>query len=127
MSNDLLVKSLLDLVKISFENLGFITLHPMQVSKNPVADARLSYVLKQVGTNTDYVGVMVCDWKRIVGVGQINKAKELMQACPEFGGVLIVSSMGFSKSAIRNAEEKKINLISRRELISLTLKHLEIL
>ena len=127
MSNDLLIKSLIDLVKISFENLGFITLHPMQVSKHPMADARLSYVLKQVGTNMEYIGVIVCDWKRIVGVGQINKAKEVLQTCPELSGVLIVSSMGFSKSAIRSAEEKEINLISRRELISLTLKQLEIL
>ena len=71
---------------------------------------------------------MIRDWKRIVGVAQIHKAEELLQVCNKLNQVLIVSSMGFSHSAKHIAEKREqISLISKRELISLMLKQLEIL
>ena len=127
MTSDILQKSLPDLVKLSFENLGFITLHPMQILKHPLADSRLSMVLKQLGNKSGYIGVIVRDWKRIVGVGQVHKAEELLQTCPEITQIIIVSSMGFSYSATRLAQKTNINLISRGELISLMIKQVEII
>ncbi len=121
-------KPLIDLVVTVFEAIGFVTHHPMQILKHHLADSRLSYVLTRVNSKSEYIGVIVRDWKRIVGVGQIYKTEELLYACPELNQVLIISSMGFSRSARRIAEKReKIGLISRKELISLMLKHLEIL
>ena len=120
-------KSLLDLVVTAFETIGFVTHHPMQILKHPLADSRLSYILTRVESKSEYIGVIVCDWKRIVGIGQICKTEELLHACPELNQVLIISSMGFSRAALLIAEKRrKIGLISKKELISLMLKHLEI-
>ncbi|MHA2244148.1 MAG: restriction endonuclease [Candidatus Hodarchaeales archaeon] len=119
---------LIDLVVSTFEAIGFVTHHPMQILKHHLADSRLSYVLSQVDSKSEYIGVIVRDWKRIVGVGQIHKAEELLKVCPELSQVIIISSMGFSRSARSIVEkDKRFVLISRRELISLMLKRLEIL
>ncbi len=127
---EFVTQSLSDLVKYVFESLQFIILHPMQVLKHPMADARLSYVLARVDPNskkTEYIGVIIRDWKRIVGVGQIHKAEELLQACPDLNRVLIVSSLGFSYSASRLAEKVGIGLMSRGQLVSLLQKRIEVL
>ena len=126
MSKPLLSKPLPELVQDTFETLGFITHHPMRVLKHPLADSRLSFVVTQVNSKPEYTGVIVRDWKRIVGVGQIHKAEELLQSCPELDKILIVSSMGFSYSATRIAEKIGIGLLSKRELISLLVKRIEI-
>ncbi|UCG03253.1 MAG: restriction endonuclease [Candidatus Heimdallarchaeota archaeon] len=127
MTNDFINQPLNDLVSKVFESLGFVTLHPMQVLKHPLADSRLSFVLKRVNSKSEYIGVIVRDWKRVVGVGQIHKAEELIQACPELSQVLIVSSMGFSFSASRLAEKVGLGLISRGELVSLLQRGIEAL
>lgn len=121
-------KSLINLVATVFESIGFVTHHPMQMLKHPLADSLLSYVLTRPDSKSEFIGVIVRDWKRIVGVSQICKAEELLQVCPKLDQVLIISSMGFSRPA-RNIAEKRgnISLISKRELISLMLKQLEIL
>ncbi|MHA1968057.1 MAG: restriction endonuclease [Candidatus Hodarchaeales archaeon] len=126
MSADLLTKPLPELVQTTFETLGFITHHPMRVLKHPLADSRISFVIKQVNSKSKYTGVIVREWKRIVGVGQIHKAEELLQSCPELEKILIVSSMGFSYSATRLAEKAGIGLLSKGELISLLMKRIEI-
>ncbi|MFX1286622.1 MAG: restriction endonuclease [Promethearchaeota archaeon] len=119
-------KPLLDLVVTVFESIGFVTHHPMQILTHPLADSQLSYILTRIDSKSEYIGVTVCDWKRIVGVGQICKTKDLLHTCPELNQVLIISSMGFSRAALRIAEKtNKIGLISKRDLISLMLKHLE--
>lgn len=121
-------KSLVNLVATVFETIGFVTHHPMQILKHPLADTLLSYVLTRPDSKSEYIGVIVRDWKRIVGVGQIYKAEELLQVCSELNQVIIISSMGFSRSARRLVGKgKKLSLISKRELISLMMKQLEIL
>ncbi|UCG03254.1 MAG: restriction endonuclease [Candidatus Heimdallarchaeota archaeon] len=121
-------KSLINLVATVFETIGFVTHHPMQMLKHPLADSMLSYVLTRPDSRSEYIGVIVRDWKRIVGLGQIHKTMELLQVCPKLNQVIIVSSMGFSSEAKHIAEKREnINLISKRELISLMLKQLEIL
>ena len=130
MAPDFMSQPLYDLAKSVFEALQFVTLHPMQVLKHPMADTRLSFVLARVDSNskkTEYIGVIIRDWKRIVGVGQIHKAEQLLQACPELNRVLIVSSLGFSYSASRLAEKVEIGLISRGQLVSLLHKRIEVL
>ena len=130
MAPNFMSQPLFDLAKTVFEALQFITLHPMQVLKHPMADARLSYVLARVDPNSkkmEYIGVIIRDWKRIVGVGQIHKAEELVQACPDLNRVLIVSSLGFSYSASRLAEKVGIGLMSRGQLVSLIQKRIEVL
>jgi hypothetical protein len=120
-------KSLVNLVATVFENIGFVTHHPMQMLKHPLADSLLSYVLTRPDSKSEFIGVIVRDWKRIVGIAQIHKTEELLQVCSELTQVIIISSMGFSKSAQRLAEKReKITLISKKELISLMLKQLEI-
>jgi len=126
MSRSMLTKPLPELVQDTFETLGFITHHPMRVLKHPLADSRLSFVVTQVNSKSEYTGVIVLDWKRIVGVRQIHKAEELLQSCPELDKILIVSSMGFSYSATRIAEKIGIGLLTKRELISLLVKRIEI-
>lgn len=126
MSADLLTKPLPELVQYVFEALGFITHHPMRVLKHPLADSRLSFVIRRIDSKSKYTGVIVRDWKRIVGVGQIHKAEELLQSCPELEKILIVSSMGFSYSATRLAEKAGIGLLSKGELVSLLMKRVEI-
>ncbi|MFW9905162.1 MAG: restriction endonuclease [Candidatus Thorarchaeota archaeon] len=118
-------QSLKDLVTTVFEGLGFITLHPMQVLTHPLADCRLNFVLKRINTKTEYIGVIVRDWRRVVGVGQIHKAEELLHTFPEISRVIIVSSMGFSYSATRLAEKVGIGLVSRGELVSLLQRGVE--
>ncbi|MFX0016450.1 MAG: restriction endonuclease [Promethearchaeota archaeon] len=127
MSNNFTDLPLSDLVTTVFNALEFIILHPMQILKHPIADSRLSCVLKRVNPKPEYIGVIIRDWKRIVGVGQIHKAEELLHACPKLDRVLIVSSMGFSYSATRLAKRVGIGLISRGELISLLHKRVEVL
>lgn len=127
MSEELLTKPLKDLAIVVFEAIGFVTHHPMLLLKHPLADSRLSFVLTQMGSKCEYIGVIICDWKRIVGVNQVYKAKELLQTCPEINRILIVSSMGFSKSAKRIANKKEIVLIPRFELVSLIVKQLNLL
>ena len=125
MTSDFINQPLKDLVTTVFEGLGFITLHPMQVLTHPLADCRLNFVLKRINTKTEYIGVIVRDWRRVVGVGQIHKAEELLQTCPEISRVIIVSSMGFSYSATRLAEKVGIGLVSRGELVSLLQRGIE--
>ena len=125
MTSDFINQPLKDLVTTVFEGLGFVTLHPMQVLTHPLADCRLNFVLKRINTKTEYIGVIIRDWRRVVGVGQIHKAEELLQTCPEISRVIIVSSMGFSYSATRLAEKIGIGLISRGELVSLLQRGIE--
>ncbi|MFX1506464.1 MAG: restriction endonuclease [Promethearchaeota archaeon] len=125
MISDFINQPLKDLVTTVFEGLGFVTLHPMQVLTHPLADCRLNFVLKRINTKTEYIGVIIRDWRRVVGVGQIHKAEELLQTCPEISRVIIVSSMGFSYSATRLAEKIGIGLISRGELVSLLQRGIE--
>ncbi|MFX0122442.1 MAG: restriction endonuclease [Candidatus Hodarchaeota archaeon] len=121
-------KSLSNLVATVFETIGYVTHHPMQILKHPLADSLLSYVLTRPDSKSECIGVIVRDWKRIVGVGQIHKAEELLQFCSKLNQVLIISSMGFSRSASHIAQKReKISLLTKRELISLMLKQLEIL
>ncbi|UCG90001.1 MAG: restriction endonuclease [Candidatus Heimdallarchaeota archaeon] len=132
MQADFINKPLNDLVLTVFAALEFVTLHPMQVLKHPLADSRLSYVVKRVKHNpsqkkSEFIGVIIRDWKRVVGVGQIHKAEELLQACPKLSRVLIISSMGFSYSAKRLADKVGIGLMSRGELVSLLQKRVEVL
>ncbi|MFX0016449.1 MAG: restriction endonuclease [Promethearchaeota archaeon] len=120
-------KPLVNLVATVFESLGFVTHHPMQLLTHPLADSLLSYVLTRPDEKSENIGVIVRDWKRIVGVGQIHKAEELLKVCPELNQVLIISSMGFSHRARHIAKKKRqISLISKRELISIMVKKLEI-
>ncbi len=127
MSIDFINQPLDDLVKTVFESLQFVVLHPMQIFKHPMVTTRLSYVIKRVESKSEYVGIIIRDWKRIVGVGQIHKAEELLHDCPKLSRVLIISSMGFSYSATRLAEKVGIGLLSRGELVSLLQKRVEIL
>ena len=121
-------RSLENLVVTVFETIGFVTHHPMQMLTHPLADSLLSYVLTKPNSNSKYIGVMVRDWKRMVGKGQLHRALELLKVCPKINQVIIISSMGFSGAAKHIAENRKeITLISKKELISLMLKQLEIL
>jgi hypothetical protein len=99
----------------------------MQIFKHPMVISRLSYVVTRVAPKSEYTGIIIRDWKRIVGVGQIHKAEELLHYCPKLSRVLIISSMGFSYSAARLAEKVGIGLLSRGELVSLVHKRVEIL
>ncbi len=131
MSNDLHTLPLDKLVIHAFESLGFVTLHPALAIKHQLADSRLSFVVKEYKNETKdkkkFIGIIIKDWKRIVGVGQIHKAEELLNTCSEeLSKIIIVSSMGFSYSATRVAEKIGIGLISRGELVSLYLKRIEI-
>ncbi|WP_455464324.1 restriction endonuclease [Candidatus Hodarchaeum mangrovi] len=117
-----------DLVIKVFESLGMVCLHPMQVFKHKLADSRLSCIIKHKGSQSEYTGIIIRDWKRVVGVGQIHKAEELLQTCqPMLNKIIIVSSMGFSYSAQRLAERTEIGLLTRGELISLIMNRLEVL
>ena len=127
MSIDFINQPLKDLTKTVFESLQFVVHHPMQILKYNLAESRLSYVITRVESKSEYTGIIIRDWKRIVGVGQIHKAEELLHDCPELSRVLIISSMGFSYSAARLAEKVGIGLISRGELVSLSQKRVEIL
>lgn len=127
MSTDFINQPLNDLVTKVFKSLEFIILSPRQVLNHPLANSRLSYVLKREDSTSELIGVIIRDWKRIVGVGQIHKAEELTLECPGLTHVLIVSSLGFSYSAARLAEKVGIGLISRGELVSLSQNRVEII
>lgn len=130
MSFDIHTQPLSKLTQNFFESMGFITLHPALALNNPLADSRLSYVLKSLNKSENgYIGVIVRDWKRVVGVGQVHKAEELLERLnPELTKILIVSSMGFSYSATRLADKiGRVGLLSRGQLISLLLKRIEVL
>jgi hypothetical protein len=122
------IKSLVNLVATVFETLGFVTHHPMQILKHPLADSLLSFVLTRPDSKSEYIGIIVRDWKRIVGKRQVYRAMELLEVCPKLNQVILVSSMGFSCAAKNTSDNREnITLISKKELISLMLKQLEIL
>jgi hypothetical protein len=125
MTMNILSNNLQELTVTVFESLGFSTHHPALIFKHPLADSHLSLVLKIPNTN-DFVGVVVRDWKRIVGVSQIHKTEELLLKCPEISSLMIVSSMGFSAAAKKLANKVGINLVVKKELIELLLKRIEL-
>lgn len=127
MSTDFINQPLKDLVTKVFRSLEFIILRPKHVINHPIANSRLSYVLRREDSKSELIGVIIRDWKRIVGVGQIHKAEELILECPELTRVLIVSSLGFSYSATRLAEKVGIGLMSRGELVSLLQNKVEMI
>ncbi len=125
MTMNILSRNLHELVVTVFESLGFSTHHPAMVFRHPLADSRLSLVLKLPNTN-DFVGIIVRDWKKIVGITEIHRAEELMLKCSEIPKILIVSSMGFSSAARQQAERVGIDLVTRKEIISLLIKRIEL-
>ncbi|MHA1227171.1 MAG: restriction endonuclease [Candidatus Hodarchaeales archaeon] len=128
MSSELEAKNLQDLALIAFESRGMICLHPMQIFKHVLADSHLTYVIKNVGQDVSgYTGVILCDWKRVVGISQIEKAIKVLSVCqPKLQKTIIVSTMGFSYPAKKLAKKSGIGLLTRRELISLIPSHIEI-
>ena len=69
MTMNILSNNLHELTVTVFETIGFTTHHPALVFKHPLADSRLSLVLRLPNTN-DFVGVIIRDWKRLVGVSE---------------------------------------------------------
>ncbi|MFW9853575.1 MAG: restriction endonuclease [Candidatus Thorarchaeota archaeon] len=128
MSIDYQTLNLEQLFLTAFEGMGFQFTHPALITDNPIADSRLSYVLTHQNSQNELIGVIIRDWKRNVGVGQVHKAEELLQACPKLTKIIIISCMGFSYSAKRLADQTTvISLISRGELISFLLNRFEFL
>jgi hypothetical protein len=125
MTMNILSRNLQELVVTIFESLGFSTHHAALVFRHPLADSRLSLVLKLPNTN-DFVGIIIRDWKKIVGISEIYRAEELMLKCSEIPKILLVSSMGFSSAAKQQAERVGIDLITRKEIISLLVKQIEL-
>ena len=125
MTMNILSRNLQELVVTVFESLGFSTSHAALVFRHPLADSRLNLVLKLPNTS-DFVGVIVRDWKRIVGITTIHQAEELMLKCSEVPKILIVSSMGFSTAAQQQAKKVGIDLLTRKEIISLLIKRIEL-
>ena len=124
MTMNILSNNLQELTVTTFESLGFSTHHPALIFINPLADSRLDLVLKLPNTN-DFVGIIIRDYKRIVGVGQINRAYELTTKCPEIKKLMLVSSMGFSSTAKQQAEKLGISLVTKKDLISLLINRVE--
>ena len=125
MTMNILSNNLHELTVTVFETIGFSTHHPALIFHHPIADSHLDLVLKLPRTN-ELVGIIIRDWKRIVGVSQIRRAEELLVKCPELAKLIIVSSMGFSASAENLAEKLAISLITRAELISILANRIEI-
>ena len=125
MTMNILSNNLHELTVTVFETIGFSTHHPALIFHHPIADSHLDLVLKLPKTN-ELVGIIIRDWKRIVGVSQIRRAEELLVKCPELAKLIIVSSMGFSASAENLAEKLAISLITRAELISILANRIEI-
>ncbi|MHA2345110.1 MAG: restriction endonuclease [Candidatus Hodarchaeales archaeon] len=124
MTMNILSNNLQELTVTVFESLGFSTHHPALIFNHPLADSRLNLVLKLPNTN-DFVGIIIRDYKRIVGVGQINRAEELLVKCPEIDKLIIVSSMGFSITAKQQAAKIDVKLVTKKELISLLVSRVE--
>lgn len=125
MTMNILSNNLHELTVTVFETIGLSTHHPALIFRHPLADAHLDLVLKPPQSN-DFVGIIIRDWKRTVGVSQIHRAEELMSKCPEIAKLMIVSSMGFSPSAKQLAEKLDISLVTRTELISMLSKRIEL-
>ncbi|MHA1542946.1 MAG: restriction endonuclease [Candidatus Hodarchaeales archaeon] len=125
MTMNILSRNLHELVVTVFESLGFTTIHPALVFRHPLADSRLSLVLKLPNTN-DFVGIIIRDWKKIVGISEIHRAEELLLKCSEIPKIIIVSSMGFSSAAKQQAERVGLDLVTRKEIISLLVKRIEL-
>ena len=125
MTMNILSDNLQELTVTVFESLGFSTHHPALVFRHPLADSWLDLVVK-VPNTTDFVGVAIKDFKRVVGKRQIRCAEEVLVKCPEIPRLIIVSSMGFSMAAKTLAEELDISLVTKNELISMLIKRIEI-
>ncbi len=126
MTMNILSNSLQELTVTVFESLGFSTHHPALIFFNdPIADSKLDLVLKLPNTN-EFVGVIIRDYKRIVGVGQITRAKQLLVQCPDINKLIIISSMGFSTTAKRQVKTSKVSLVTKKELISLLFNRVEL-
>jgi len=127
MTMNILSRNLHELVVTVFESLGFTTIHPALVFRHPLADSRLSLVLKLPNTNTnDFVGIIIRDWKKIVGISEIHRAEELLLKCSEIPKIIIVSSMGFSSAAKQQAKRVGLDLVTRKKIISLLVKRIEL-
>jgi len=124
MTMNILADNLQELTVTVFESLGFSTTHPALISKHPLADSWLSLVVK-IPNTTDFVGVAIKDFKRVVGIRQIRCGEELKSKCPEISRLIVVSSMGFSTAAKKLADQLDISLVTKKELISLLVKRIE--
>ena len=125
MTMNILSDSLQELTVTVFESLGFSTHHPALIFQHPLADSRLNLVVK-LPNSTDFVGVAIRDFKRVVGIRQIRCVEELIVTCPEISKLIVVSSMGFSSAAKKLAEELDISLATKNELISMLVKRIEL-
>ena len=125
MTMNILSRNLQELATTVFESLGFSTYHPALVFRHPLADSRLSLVLKLPNTN-DFVGIIIRDWKKIVGISEIHRAEELLLKCSEIPKIIIVSLMGFSSAAKQHADRVGLDLATRKEIISLLIKRIEL-
>jgi hypothetical protein len=122
---NILSNNLHELTVTVFETIGLSTHHPALVFRHPLADSHLDLVVKLPKTN-EFIGIIIRDWKRTVGVSQVHRAEELLVKCPEITKLIIVSSMGFSASAQKLANKLGISLITRTELISMLSKRVEV-
>ncbi len=124
MTMNILSDNLQELTVTVFESLGFSTKHPALIFSHPLADSRLNLVVELPNT-TDFVGVAIKDFKRVVGIRQIRGMEELLIKCPEISRLIVVSSMGFSPAAKALAKEIDISLVTKNELISMLIKRIE--
>ncbi|MHA1993585.1 MAG: restriction endonuclease [Candidatus Hodarchaeales archaeon] len=124
MTMNILADNLQELTVTVFESVGFSTHHPALIFKHPLADSWLSLVVK-IPNTTDFVGVAIKDFKRVVGIRQIRCGEELLLKCPEISRLIVVSSMGFSTAAKKLAEQLDISLITKNELISMLINRIE--
>ena len=129
MTMNILSDNLQELTVTVFESLGFSTHHPALVLRDPLtaplADSWLNFVLK-IPSTTDFVGVAIKDFKRVVGIRQIRCAKELLEKSSEVSKLIIVSSMGFSTAAKQLADQLGISLMTKKELITMLINRIEL-
>ncbi len=125
MTMNILSDNLQELTVTVFESLGFSTHHPALIFQHPLVDSRLNLVVK-LPNSTDFVGVAIRDFKRVVGIRQIRSVEELIVTCPEISKLIVVSSMGFSSAAKKLAKELDISLVTKNELISMLVKRIEL-
>lgn len=83
-------------------------------------DKRVSLIITPEYTNgsNDSLGVIILDWKRVVGITQILKAHQVLERGNwDFSKLIIISKKGYSKQSE--------NLANKLDIILLTEGHLK--
>jgi hypothetical protein len=117
----------LDLIDLSLkEKVSYLLNHHQDYKKYKIIEKnwvygysgkkfQFDFLLRQENSNTEYIGIIIKDWRRTVGYRTVFFIENILKTTKNLSKVLLVGSF-FSDSAQSWARKLNIPLLSSREL-----------